>query len=105
MRNRIRSILIDRKLTANHRTGIKQLRRHDAYAIAIALFQSLLSPLLAQDQTPPEIEQKQLDALTPTTQRRFEELKIWGLAIAAKRFFRLLLLLIRIFRLPEKIQR
>jgi CubicO group peptidase (beta-lactamase class C family) len=81
--------LIDPKSPPNHPTGSKQARRQGAYAILIVGLLSLLGSLLAQDQTPapspPQIEKKQLDALTPAIQRKFEELKIWGLAIAVGR--------------------
>lgn len=89
MGNYIKTISIDPKSPSNHPVGSKPVRRQGAYAIFIVGLLSPLGPLLAQDQTPapapPQIEKKQLDALTPAIQRKFEELKIWGLAIAVGR--------------------
>jgi CubicO group peptidase (beta-lactamase class C family) len=74
---------------ASYCSEIKQPRRQDACAIVLASLLGLIAPLFAQDQpsapSPPQIEKKQLDALTPAIQRKFDELKIWGLAIAVGR--------------------
>jgi len=55
----------------------------------MAVLLGLIVPLLALDETvapsPPQIEQKQLDALTPAIRRECEQQKIWGLAIAVAR--------------------
>jgi CubicO group peptidase (beta-lactamase class C family) len=78
-----------RSSAASSCSEIKQPRRQDAYAIVAAGLLSLIAPSLAQDQpsapSPPQIEKKQLDAVTPAIQRKCEELKIWGLAIAVGR--------------------
>jgi len=76
-------------LAVNSATGHKPPRAQNAYAAAIAVLLSHVVPLLAQDETPasspPQIEQRQLDALTPAIQRECEKYKIWGLAIAVAR--------------------
>ena len=89
MERHTRANSVYRRSTANSCSAIKQPRRQDAYAIVVVGLLGLIAPLIAQDQpsapSPPQIEKKQLDDLTPALQRKFEELKIRGLAIAVGR--------------------
>jgi hypothetical protein len=81
MERHTRANSVYRRSTANSCSAIKQPRGQDAYAIVVVGLLGLIAPLIAQDQPsaplPPQIEKKQLDALTPAIQRKFEELKIW----------------------------
>ena len=89
MERQTRANSVSRPSRASSCSEIKQPRRLDACSIFLACILGLIAPLLAQDQpsapAPPQIEKKQLDALTPAIQRKFDELKIWGLALAVGR--------------------